>query len=151
MVEAPPHLRPLRVRMPIKVQTYDIDFAAHVNNQVYVRWLEDLRMELLRVYYPLERLLAEGTAPILAYTEVHYRRPLVLADAPEGEVWVAKLGQATVTLRHEITLAGALCAEATQRLVLLNLQSGRPVRWPKEFRAHFDRELAEADRPGLIP
>jgi len=43
--------RPLLVPLPLKAQTYDIDFAFHVNNQVYVRWLEDLRMEVLRGYY----------------------------------------------------------------------------------------------------
>ena len=46
--EAQPGKRPLLVTLPHNVQTYDIDFANHVNNQVYVRWLEDLRMELLR-------------------------------------------------------------------------------------------------------
>jgi len=39
--------KPLLVSLDIRVQTYDIDFAGHVNNQVYVRWLEDLRMEML--------------------------------------------------------------------------------------------------------
>jgi acyl-CoA thioester hydrolase len=141
MIEPPPGMRPLRVRMPIKIQTYDIDFAAHVNNQVYVRWLEDLRMELLRVYYPIERLMAEGLAPILASTEIHYKRPLVLGDAPVGEVWVARLGAATVQLHAEITHGEHLCAHATQRLVLLHLQTQKPVRWPAAFRAAFEQEV----------
>ena len=42
MLEAKLDTRPLLVTLPIRVQTYDIDFASHVNNQVYIRWLEDL-------------------------------------------------------------------------------------------------------------
>lgn len=139
MLEAQPGTRPLLVTLPIRVQTYDIDFAGHVNNQVYVRWLEDLRMEMLRVHYPLERLMAENTAPILASTEIHYKRPLLLGDSPEGEVWVQQLGRATITLRAEIRLGEAVCAHATQRLVLLKLPEHKPVRLPDAFREIFVR------------
>lgn len=137
MLEAKPGTRPLLITLPIRVQTYDIDFANHVNNQVYIRWLEDLRMEMLRVYYPLERLMAENTAPILASTEIHYRRPLVLGDAPLGAMWVHQLGRATITVNAEITLNGAVCAHATQRLVLLRLPDHKPVRLPVAFQEQF--------------
>ena len=141
MLEAPPDKRPLCVRMPIKVQTYDIDFAGHVNNQVYVRWLEDLRMEMLRVYYPIDRLMAEKLAPILASTEIHYKRPLLLGDAPEGAIWVSQLGQATINLKAEFTHDGKVCAHAHQRLVLLRLPEHKPVRLPPAFREFFLRDL----------
>jgi len=142
MLEAQPGTRPLLVTLPIRVQTYDIDFAGHVNNQVYVRWLEDLRMEMLRVHYPLERLMAENTAPILASTEIHYKRPLLLGDAPEGAVWVQQLGRATIMLRAEVTLGDAVCAHATQRLVLLKLPEHKPVRLPEAFMEIFSRGQA---------
>lgn len=141
MLEAPLGKRPLCVSMPIKVQTYDIDFAGHVNNQVYVRWLEDLRMEMLRVYYPIERLMAERLAPILASTEIHYKRPLLLSDAPTGDIWVSRLGKATITLHAEICLHGALCAYAVQRLVMLRVPEHKPVRLPAEFQEFFLRDL----------
>lgn len=140
MHEAKPGTRPLLVTLPIRVQTYDIDFAGHVNNQVYVRWLEDLRMEMLRVHYPLERLLAEKTAPILASTEIHYKRPLLLGDTPTGAIWVHHIGRATITVHAEITLGDAVCAHATQRLVLLRLPDHKPVRLPAEFLEKFLRE-----------
>ena len=140
MLEAREGTRPLRVQMPIKVQTYDIDFAGHVNNQVYVRWLEDLRMEMLRTYYPIERLLAERLAPILVSTEIHYKRPLLLTDSPEGDIWVRQLGHASIHLNAEITLDGKVCAHATQRLVLLRMPENKPVRLPAEFKEFFERD-----------
>jgi acyl-CoA thioester hydrolase len=140
MIAAREGSRPLRVMLPINVQTYDIDFAGHVNNQVYVRWLEDLRMELLRRYYPIERLMAEGLAPILASTHIEYKRPLVLGDTPEGEIWVTALGRATCHLHAEIRLGSAICAHAQQRIVMMGLRNNRPARFPAEFSALFEAE-----------
>ena len=78
--------RPLLVTMSIEVQTYDIDFAGHVNNQGYVRWLEDLRMEMLRKYYPLDRLMEQAVAPILASTNIVYKPSIGLHDEPVGKI-----------------------------------------------------------------
>jgi acyl-CoA thioester hydrolase len=48
-----PFKHPFEVEIPLPVRTYDIDFAGIVNNIVYIRWLEDLRLEMLARYFPL--------------------------------------------------------------------------------------------------
>ena len=58
-------LKPLEVELYLPVRTYDIDFAGIVNNIVYVRWLEDLRLEMLSRFLPLEELLQNGIAPLI--------------------------------------------------------------------------------------
>jgi acyl-CoA thioester hydrolase len=140
MHEATPGARPLLVTLPLRVQTYDIDFAGHVNNQVYVRWLEDLRMELLRRYYPLDRLVADGIFPVLVSTNIHYKRSLVLTDAPEARMWCTHLGRATIHLEAEILLGDQVCAHATQRGILLRLGSTRPARIPPDLAQAFHDE-----------
>ncbi len=52
--------KPFLFQLPIKVMTYDIDFAQIVHNAVYIRWLEDLRTELLVGTYSIEAMLADG-------------------------------------------------------------------------------------------
>ncbi len=42
----PPAGKPF-VELPFPPRTYDIDFAGIVNNAVYIRWLEDLRLALM--------------------------------------------------------------------------------------------------------
>ena len=58
--------RPLAVSAPIRVQGYDVDFAGIVSNIVYIRWLEDLRYQVLEAYYPLPQLLADKPADYVA-------------------------------------------------------------------------------------
>ena len=138
MREAQSGKRPLFVSLSLRVQTYDIDFANHVNNQVYVRWLEDLRMELLRQYYPIKRFMDEGVAPILASTSITYKKPLCLDDEAAGIMWCTKLGRATMNLECNIQLGDVVCAHATHRVMLLHLESGRPSRTPQELFDAFD-------------
>ncbi|MBI2425197.1 MAG: acyl-CoA thioesterase [Candidatus Hydrogenedentes bacterium] len=140
MWEAPQGTRPLLVELAVQVQTYDIDFASHVNNQVYVRWLEDLRMELLRQHYPLKRFMDAGVAPILASTQIAYKKAITLFDTPViARMWCIKLGRATLTVEAEICVGGTVCAHAVQRGMLVNLSTGRAGRMPKELIEAFQR------------
>ena len=72
--------RQLEVEIPIKVKTYDIDFAGLVSNIVYIRWLEDLRLKFLDVYLPLDKQIYQGNVPFISKTQIEYKRPIKLFD-----------------------------------------------------------------------
>lgn len=137
MIHAAPTGRPLLTTLPFRVQTYDIDIARHVNNQVYVRWLEDLRMEMLRRYYPIERLIAEDIVPIIHSTHITYHRSIGLTNEPVGIMWCSRMGRATFTLEAEIRVDDFACATATQRAILLKIGTTKPVRIPAELADQF--------------
>lgn len=137
MLHASPQTRPLLVTLPLKVQTYDIDFANHVNNAVYIRWLEDLRMEVLRSYCPLQDLMSKGIVPILASTHILYKRSIALFDEPVGHMWCTQLGRATLTLQAEIVVSQHICATATQRGIMLHRGTTRGARIPEELQGAF--------------
>lgn len=133
MHKAPEGARPFLVTLPIRVQTYDIDFVGHVNNAVYIRWLEDLRMELLRQFLPLERLVETGIFPVLHATNITYKRSIGIFDAPTAHMWCTELGRATLRLEAEILVGGAVCAHAVQRGIFLKLGSTAPARVPEDL------------------
>ncbi len=140
MYRAQAGARPLQVSLPFRVQTYDIDFAGHVNNGVYGRWLEELRLEFLQAHHPLELFLEAGVAPVLVTSHVAYKRSIQLFEEVAGSMWCVRMGRATLTLEAEIRVGDATCATATQRCILLYLGSTRPARMPK---ALLERFLAE--------
>lgn len=140
MFIAPHGSRPVLVELALKVQTYDIDFARHVNNAVYVRWLEDLRMELLRTYYPLERCIREDLSPVLAATHIVYERAITILDEPIARMWVCRMSTASFFLEAEFWVNDKRCAHATQRGAFLHLPTGRPVRVPAELTRLFKAE-----------
>jgi len=57
--------------------TFQIDFARHVSNIVYVQWMEIGRLLLLKaVGLPVERAAESGAVPIIVETAISYKNPL---------------------------------------------------------------------------
>lgn len=129
--------RPLEVKLIIPVKTYDIDFAGIVSNIVYIRWLEDLRLKCLDEYLPIGKLIAQGYAPILAGTEIEYKRPIRLCDQVEGHLWLHKLGRLKLTLKAEFFSNHELAATAIQKGAFINLQNCRPIPIPEKLQQQY--------------
>lgn len=117
------------------VKSYDVDFAGVVSNIVYLRWLEDLRLELLERTIPIKELADEGLNPTLVRTEIDYRSPLHLSEQVSGEMSIVRVGNASFTFHGELRKAdGTLAAEATQVACMVSARTGRPVSLPPTFR-----------------
>ncbi|HRZ83712.1 MAG TPA: thioesterase family protein [Candidatus Hydrogenedentes bacterium] len=142
MAAAPEH-RPLLVELRPLIQPYHIDYAMHVNNAVYVRWLEDLRMEFLRRHCDARALTEAGIAPVVSRTEISYLKPLRLFDEPEARMWCADMGRATMTLEAEITVGGETHTRALQRVMMVNWKTERAARVPEELRKAFAAAFPE--------
>ena len=102
------------VERSIRVMTYEVDFAGVVSNQVYFRWLEDLRMDLLQSHLDMRELLKLNALPVLTHTEIDYKRPLRLLDEVKGRMWVEELDGPKWSLRGQFVKDGVVCADARQ-------------------------------------
>ena len=108
----------------IEIRWRDVDAYHHVNNSVYLTYLEEARDEWI------ERAL-EGVADpwdfVLARVAVDFRRELRQED---DEVIVSvrleRLGTSSVRVREEIrTAAGELSAESESVIVARDRETGR--------------------------
>ncbi len=81
----------------------DMDALGHVNNVVYVDYLQEARVDMLRVHAPQSggEELADGV--VVVRHEVEFLHPLVFRPDPVRiETWVSRIRAATFTLRYEI-------------------------------------------------
>ena len=132
----------------LPIRTYDIDFAGIVSNIVFIRWLEDLRLELMDRAYPLTQALNDDIAPILLSTEIRYRRPVMIRDMLVGRMRVKELGRVRWRLAAEFVVAGAVCAEAEQEGLFMRLATRRPIAMPEAIRRHYAPTLPSPARGG---
>lgn len=130
--------QPLYTELIRPVRTYDIDSAGIVSNIVYVRWLEDLRSELFEDVYPLERMERTGVVPVVAATNVNYKRSVTLLEEVRSAIWVAKAGRSSLTLEAEFKVDGAIAVQATQTCVFVNLREKQATPIPEEVRARLE-------------
>ena len=116
-VEGEGHI-PLGVKGPLRsrfsVRWGELDALAHVNHRVYLRWIEEARIVLMKEIGLTGGLgLQEAIGPILASLSCDYLAPVSYPSEIEVETWVSAIGRASFTLDYAINLSGG---EATQRV-----------------------------------
>jgi len=136
--------RLMQVELQIPVRAYDVDALGIVSNIVYVRWFEDLRTAFLEVYLPMREMFAAGYSPILAHTDIHYRRPTTLSDQPVGRVWVEELGRARWRLGLEICVDESVYCHGTQEGLFVDTVRKRPVPVPQKLAQAFEAASSSA-------
>jgi len=135
--------RPLMVEMDIKVRTYDIDSLGHVSNIVYLRWCEDMRLEIFDNNFPLSELMELGYAPVIASTNIEYKRAVKISDRPRGYMWISSVGNASFTFSGEILVDGQIATRVKHTGVFVDLQTMRPKKMPDLFLHKYQKALAE--------
>jgi len=127
----------------IEIRWADLDVYGHVNNAVYLTYLEEVRDEwLARVHDDPSAIMSY----VLARAAIDFRRELTLADGTiVARCSLARFGTSSVTTREEILSSnGELAAEAEAVLVARDPESGRSRPLTDEERAALERVAALA-------
>jgi acyl-CoA thioester hydrolase len=127
----------------IEVRWRDVDNYGHVNNAVYLTYLEEVRDEWLA------RTISDDDAVwdfVVAHVSIDFRREITQAD---DEVLAScraeAIGTSSVRTREDIHLAaGPLAAEAYAVLVARDRTTGRSRPITPREREAFERELVPA-------
>lgn len=107
----------------------DFDENGHVNNVVYVRWIQDIAIAHWRARAPAEAQAA--WAWVLLRHEIDYRRPLLPGEAAAARTWVGeRKGPRFVRYVRIDGPDGEVCAQAASQWCLINAQTRRPARVP---------------------
>ena len=129
-----------------------MDQLGHVNNVTFVDYLQEARVDMLRVHPPASggEELAEGV--VVVRHEVKYLHPLVFRLQPVNvEVWVTEVRAATFTLAYEIfdeTPDGRVVyLQARSVLTPYVFDAERPRRIRPEEREVLERFLEPAVEP----
>ena len=110
------------------VRFRDLDSLGHVNNAVFLTYLEEARIAYL---VPLG---AEASDMILARVEIDFRAPLQIGAELEIGVRPARIGTKSFDLEYEVHSGDTLAAEAKTVLVSYDYAARRPVELPESWR-----------------
>lgn len=123
----------------------DLDLEKHVNNAVYLAYLEDCGMQVIAAHgWPVQRMIAAGFAIILRKHQIQYLKPALLDDNLELATWAAGIKRSTATRHYTIRRenTGELLVQVHTLGVWINLATGRPIRIPADFIADFAPNIA---------
>lgn len=116
------------------VRTYECDGYNHVNNAVYLNFLEFGRMEFLRaISFDYKGIIEAGYYLYVTHIDIYYKASAVLDDELYISVEPVKLGKISGEFYQAITKTdGTVCAEAKVSWACVN-KEGRPSKIPNSF------------------
>jgi acyl-CoA thioester hydrolase len=123
----------------IKVRQYEMDALGHVNNAVYLHYVEEVAVEhARRLGYDEARWRELGGTWVVRSHQIEYRLPAVAGDELDVTTRVVGLERTRGTRHTTIVRVrdGASIVEATTVWIWVGLD-GRPRRVPAEALADF--------------
>lgn len=126
-----------RFSKTITAQPDDIDELGHVNNAVWVRWIQDVAVSHWAAVAPLEH--RDAYVWVVTRHEIDYRGNVVAGETVTGETWVSDPPKGARFDRHmRFTGAdGRVKVEAVSTWAMLDRATGRLVRVRPEIAAPF--------------
>jgi acyl-CoA thioester hydrolase len=131
---------PGKFEMNLRVAWQDIDSAQHVNNAVYLSYVEECGMQVIAAHgWPVTRMLNENFAILIRKHQIQYRQPAILDDDLVLSTWVSDVHHSNATRHYLIQRKsdGAQLALVHSLGVWVNLENGRPIRIPKTLLSDF--------------
>jgi len=126
-----------RFEMIISVLPGDIDEQNHVNNTVYLRWVQDVATAHWRAVASAKA--QETIGWVVLRHEIDYKGPATLGDEVVLRTWVGKATRLTFERFTEIrrNRDGRLLSEARTLWCPIDAQTSRPIRVSAEVRSQF--------------
>jgi acyl-CoA thioester hydrolase len=129
-----------RYTRAFSVRHYELDSFGHVNNAVYVNYMQEAAIEASAdAGFGPDWYRAQGTNWVIRKLSIRYLLPAFYRDKLEVTTWISEVRRATCTREYEIMRPkdAARIARARVQWVYLDSSTGRIARLPSEIDERF--------------
>ncbi len=123
--------------MTVPVLSTDIDEQSHVNNTVYLRWIQDVATAHWKSLASAQSQAAIGW--IVLRHEIDYKLPASFGDEIVLRTWVGQASRLKFERFTEVRrrIDNQLLSQARTLWVPIDVRTGKPTRVSAELRAQF--------------
>ncbi len=128
--------RSLEARLRFRPKPYDIDLTGVIGNTVIVKWMEDLRVEMMDRHLPKVDVTHPENQSLIYRTEIRYQRPIHYNDLVLGRVWLRKMMRVKWIVEFEFVLENSLLETVVKALqwgAFIEYENGKPIAVPEAF------------------
>ena len=129
-----------RFTLRLTVQSAELDELGHVNNVVYLGWIEQVaRAHAEAVGAGFTEMSAMGVVAVVRKHSLHYHRSALLGDEIEIQTCLTEGGGLRAVRKNRVinALSGDLLVDGETEWVWINPGTGRPKRPPEALLAKF--------------
>ncbi|WP_407696397.1 acyl-CoA thioesterase [Sphingomicrobium astaxanthinifaciens] len=111
----------------VTARAEDIDMLGHVNNAVWVRWIQEVAIAHWEAVAP--PALVDEVFWVVSRHEIDYLRPLHEGEQVIARSWIDPAAKGARSIRHvEFARDGRLHVRAATAWAMIDRASGRPAR-----------------------
>ncbi|MEO8221073.1 MAG: thioesterase family protein [Specibacter sp.] len=133
------------IQISQQIRFGDIDSYNHVNNVVFLQYLEDARVQLTYSELPeggtFQDLIGADLFTLVGRNEIEYLLPIGFRPAPIFvNIWITHIGGSSFDFGYTVSEADTsiIYAQAATSMVLVSRTTGRPVRLTEPQRAALE-------------
>ena len=143
---------------PLSIFTYNftvpqsaIDEYGHVNNVIYVQWMQDAGRRHPEAI--LEFKQPENTGWFVREHRIEYLAPAFLGDEIEVRTWIAEWKRVRAQRRYEFIRKadGKVIVKGETQWIFVELTSGRPIPIPADMLALFPIVAEQTNSATSVP
>ncbi|SEE08429.1 acyl-CoA thioester hydrolase [Arthrobacter alpinus] len=138
------------IQIAQQIRFGDIDAYDHVNNVVFLQYLEDARVQLTYADLPgggtFQDLVGKDLFTLVGRHEIEYLAPISFRPTPIFvNIWVTNIGGSSFDFGYTITEedVSVVYAQAATSMVLVSRTTGRPVRLTDTQRTALEAWLGD--------
>lgn len=144
--EAPPKPDGNAYEVHRRVEWRDLDSLRHVNNAIYLTYMEDAAMQAVASYgWPVYRMRELEQGPVATETRIQYLGTADLDDELVVRTYLSDVRKASGVRHYTVTRRSdqQKLAQAYTKWAWIDLATHRPRRIPKQVRADLAPHIAE--------
>jgi len=134
---------------PIKIRYNDLDTYGHVNNAIYITYLEEGRtswfQDKVGKHWEWDK---QGT--IIARHEIDYKIPILFNDTVRIVLWISEMGTKSFEVSYKIIKLSKkqwiTCTFGKSVLVCFDYQSQKTIEIPEDWKAIFAESQEESNK-----
>ena len=128
------------VVITIPVAWGEMDAFQHLNNTVYFRYFESVRIAYFERLEFMELSRTTGIGPILASTQCRFRIPLTYPDTVDVGARISDIGDDRFLMHYAVASRrfGKIAAEGEGMLVSFNYRENKKAPLPPEIRRKIE-------------
>ncbi len=138
----------LSVTTPIQIRFSDVDKLGHVNNAVYLSYIEYARMDFFEKVACKINWEKEGI--ILAQIEIDYKQPVLMHDNLFVKTWCSRIGKKSFDLSYSVFINKneeiVEKASASSVLVCFDFENKQPIDIPTNWRNALNAKKLITDK-----
>ncbi|HPQ08419.1 MAG TPA: thioesterase family protein [Bacteroidia bacterium] len=119
-------------KIPIQIRYIDIDMQQHVNNAVYLSYIEQGRVEYMNKLFPENDFQKNGL--IIARTEIDYYEPIFLNEEIYCYTRISKIGTKSFVFENVLSSNAAIKCFAQSIMVCFDYTQNTTIPVPDEWK-----------------